>query len=158
TIPLLREVLELPVVPVIELKVVPGQSQLLVERVAELLGACGRDDAVVICGTSEPLVQLERLAPGVRSLSFAEGTLAPAGLPETVTDSGAFSVAFAPPVSGLAGSIRRATCRGAAVFGTTLWVEGAWEGYLPEQVRAGLTGIFTDDLVELGEWLERLRP
>jgi len=157
-IPLLQEVLELPAVPVIELKVAPGQSRLLAERVAELLGAYGRDDAVVICGTSEPLRQLERLAPGIRSLSFAGGTLTPAGPPAALAGAGAFSAVFAPPAAGLAGSIRRATGRGAAVFGTTLWVEGPWEEYLPEQVGAGLTGVFTDDPAELREWLERLRP
>lgn len=152
-IPLLREVLELPLIPVIEIKTTGGQSRQLADRLAELLNVHGRSDAIIISGTSAPLRELQRLLPDARSLSFEDGTLTPAGLPPALTAGGAFSCGFAPPAPGLAGSIRQAVARGAAVLGTTLWVEAEWDGYLAEQAASGLTGIFTDDPAALHSWL-----
>lgn len=139
-VPLLREVLALPVVPVIELKYGSERYPGIEERLVRVLVESRRaDDAVVISGDPAPLVRLRRA--GIRTLSFREGTLAPdtdiAGQPDT-------AVMFAPPVPGLEPVIRRARDAGHLVVGTTLWVESSWEGYLPGQLEAGLSGVFTD--------------
>ena len=143
-VPLLREVLELPVVPVIELKYGSERYPGIEERLVRGLVEAGRvDDAVVISGDPLPLARLRQIQPGIRTLSFREGTLGPefdlAGQPPS-------AVLFAPPVPGLEAVIQLAREAGHLMIGTTLWVEAPLEGYLLGQIEAGLSGVFTDDV------------
>lgn len=141
-VPLLREVLELPVVPVIELKYGSERYPGIEERLVRGLVEAGRvDDAVVISGDPLPLARLRQLEPGVRTLSFREGTL---GREFDLAGQPSSAVMFAPPVPGLEAGIQRAREAGHLVIGTTLWVEAHLEGYLVGQVEAGLSGVFTD--------------
>lgn len=139
-VPLLREVLALPVVPVIELKYGSERYPGIEERLVQVLTEADRvEDAVVISGDPLPLARLR--GAGIRTLSFREGTLGPdfdfSGQPS-------LAVMFAPPVPGLEAVIQRARKAGHLVIGTTLWVKAPLEGYLLRQIEAGLSGVFTD--------------
>ena len=153
-IPLLHEVLALPLMPVIELKHGNGRYPGIEEALVRQLGASGRmSDAVVISGDPDPLARLRRLHRGLRTLSFRESTLVP-GL--DLNSQAADAVLFAPPVGGLWPDITVARAAGFTVFGTTLWVQRPW-AHLAEQVQAGLDFVFTDHVAELSRFLGTVR-
>lgn len=146
-IPLLSDVLALPLVPVIELKVGDDRYPGIEERLIQMLIQSGRiSEAVVISGDPTPLARLRASHPGVRTLSFREGTLNPN------SHSGAQpsqAVMFAPPMPGVERSIQQVRRTGHLVIGTTLWVQEPWDAYLTRQLKAGLTGVFTDHVEQL---------
>lgn len=152
-VPYLEEVLALDAHPVIELKYGSERYPRIEEAVVYALQEAGRmQDAVVISGNPSPLAALRRLAPELPTLSFPAGTLRPdfdlAGLGRT-------DVLFAPPRPGLEAMVREATRHGLSVMGTTLGVGGGWDEYLVGQIRAGVAGVFTDDVGRVRPLVDR---
>ncbi len=147
-VPLLEEVMALDLKPIIELKHGSERYPGIERELVTLLRRSGRDrDTVLISGNASPLAAVARMAPELPRLLFRTGTLTP-GL--RLARTGAEAVLFAPPEPGINGVIAAARKQGHLVLGTTLGVaQDRWEAYLPEQVTAGVSGFFTDDVEEL---------
>lgn len=143
-VPYLEEVLALAAHPVIELKYGSERYPGIEETVVHALRTTGRmRDAIVISGNPSPLAALKRFAPELPTLSFQTGTLRPGF---QFTDLTPRDVLFAPPEPGLESLVHEAARLGFVVMGTTLGVGGGWAGYLVGQIRAGVAGVFTDDV------------
>lgn len=147
-VPTLEEVLALETKPIIELK---GGSEryegIEAELVAQLRRTGCLHEAIVICGESAPLLQAQQLAPELACLPFPTATLRS----DTLSiDSTTNTVLFVPPATGMERALAATRGQGHVVLGTTLGVPNtAWHSYLPQQLAAGLSGVFTDDVEEL---------
>lgn len=147
-VPLLEEVLALEVKPIIELKHGSERYPGIEQELVTLLRSMGRDrDAVLISGNVIPLATVARIAPELPRLLFSTSTLTPSFRLEGME---AAAVLFAPPEPGLSAVITAARKQGRIVLGTTLGAAlDTWQAYLPEQITAGVSGFFTDDVEEL---------